>query len=312
MKFKKITLSIIAAILTTTTFSDDFLVIIEKDQFLVGGGKPSYTPWTTVSSNCSVDKNEQDVYFNYPFTQKETCEETQERIKTTYLEDGSELKEKETQKITTNSETDLVGTYMADQCSSISGTSYDYGNGYYTLDRGNKNPDVYCDMSDGGWTFYLIPLNSQNDWKNVNWYVGWTPSPGFGFTNYTDINNKCLNETGLDTYADYTSSSNTYWYKARNFLKNETNYFSSHPTAGDGAGIALGLKWTGSKWVNFKNGSTSIISPDSADAGDNCTGNLQVCGFWDARDNHSNYGYGAGAEDWEFPQTEGVLCGGKL
>ena len=204
--------TIIAGLITPTFFAlaSEYLVVIEKEKFLVGGGEPTYTPWISKGTTCFFDKVEDDVYYGYDFTQKESCTEMQERTKTIYLDDGSQLKETESQELRTESELELVGTYLLDQCSSISGTSYDYGNGYYTLDRNDKKPDVYCDMSDGGWTFYLIPLNSKDDWKNINWMTGWTPSPGFGHKSYADINNECQNETGMDAYADYTSDTQRY------------------------------------------------------------------------------------------------------
>ena len=62
----------------------------------------------------------------------------------------------------------------------------------------------------------------------------------------------------------------------------------------------------------MKGGATSILSADSSDQGDTCNGEREPCGFWDAKDNNDNYGYGAGAEDWRYSSNTGVLCGGKL
>jgi len=202
----------------------------------------------------------------------------------------------------------VVGTYLASSCSEIVGTSYDEGNGYYTLDLTSKQPNVYCDMSDGGWAFYLISSNPSDNWNSINWDT----TSYLSILNDTDLNNMCLTTTGMNAFADYTSTANTYWSKARVFLKNETNWFDFHQVAGSRGGISLGLKWTGSSWINMLGGATSLLPVDTTDSGDFCNGNLQTCGFWSGRDYKSGYGYGSGPEDWGFNETEAIMCGGKF
>lgn len=316
MKKNIITL-FISSIFIASYANSEYVVLITKENSQYQNHNEQVSDWSTISTDCSFDIYEEDIYYGISFQQTETCIENQERTITEIITDENGNKEtvvkKETREnVLPTSITTKTGTHLESSCENILINNYANTDGYYKLDRGSKQPNVYCDMNEGGYTFYLIPLNSKNDWKNINWNIGWTPSPGFGFTSYTDIENQCQNEVGLPTYTDYKSSSNHYWNVAREFLKNETNYFASHSSAGDGAGIALGLKYVSGTWKTFTNSATSLIPSDSEDAGDHCTGNLEVCGFWDARDNNSNYGYGAGPEDWNFAQTEAVLCGGKF
>ena len=161
---------------------------------------------------------------------------------------------------------------------------------------GNNEFQVYCDMETdgGGWIIYLI-RNHQTSWD-----TGWNPNPSLNINSYEDLENKC-GDLGLKVFADYQSSSSIYWEVALEYLKKQTDYFTNNNN--DGGGIALGLKWNGTNWVNMENGETSI--KENID-GDRCTGDLQLCGFWDFRDN-----YGEGPEDWLFSQTQGILCGGK-
>ncbi len=303
----------------TAYATEGFVVLIDKNTNDYENNKTSTSEWITTNTNCSVDTTDSDVYYGVPFTKTESCSEVQERTitKTITDVDGNKSVEvsTETQTITlTPLITSETGTHLESNCEDILSNGYSNTDGYYKLDRGSKQPDVFCDMSEGGYTFYLIPLNSKNDWHNINWDLGWTPSPSFGITNSSDIENECQNEVGLPTFADYKSNSNHYWHVAREFLDNETNYFNEHPSSnpGDGGGIALGLKYVSGKWVTFQNTSTALIPSDTSDAGDHCSGNLTACGFWDARDNHSSYGYGAGPEDWGWSETEAILCGGKF
>lgn len=314
---KNIITLFLSGLFITSYASNNYVVLIKKDDSKYQNHNQEVSEWITISTDCNVDIEDNQIYYGISFQQTETCNENQERTitKTITDEDGNKttVTQKETRiKPLSSVVHDKVGTHLENSCENILTKNYSDKNGYYKLDRGSQKPNVYCDMNEGGYTFYLIPLNSMDNWNNINWDIGWTPSPGFGFSNYNDIENKCQSVAGLPTYTDYKSSSNHYWNVARDFLKNETNFFASHKTAGDGAGIALGLKYVNGTWKTFSNSATSLIPSDSSDSGDHCTGDRQVCGFWDARDNNPNYGYGAGPEDWSFSQTQAVLCGGKF
>lgn len=314
----KLILSAIA-VCGTAYATENFVVLIDKKTNNYENNSISKSEWTTTNTNCSVDINNNDIYHGLVFNKTENCSEDQERTvtETTFDSNGNKqvVTRTETQTITLEPiATSETGTHLEASCENILSNGYANTDGYYKLDRGSKQPDVFCDMTEGGYTFYLIPLNAKNDWHNINWNLGWTPSPGFGITGSNDIESQCQNEVGLPTFADYKSNSNHYWNVAREFLDNETNFFEAHPNGspGDGGGIALGLKYVSGTWKTFQNTNTSLISIDTTDAGDHCTGNLEACGFWDARDNHSSYGYGAGPEDWGWLQTEAILCGGKF
>lgn len=314
---KKIILSLFI-ILATTALADNFVVVVDKDENAYNSGSVVVSDWLKINKICSYDNIAEDFYYGVDFKQIETCSIEEERtITTTRYNNGVEEVIKETEERTRSEVSeplDLVGTHLESSCQNILMNGFGSKDGYFKIKRGDKEPNVYCDMEEGGWTLYLIANNSQNDWKNIDWDTGWTPVPSLNINNYSDLENICLTATGLPTYADYqtTTSSTSYWNVAREFLYNETSWFNVPNTAGDGGGIALGLKWTGSNWVTLAGQSAGVIQPSGTDTGDLCDGNLQVCGFWDARDNLPPYGYGAGAEDWGFDQTAGVMCGGLL
>lgn len=283
----------------------------------------SYSDWAFSSyQNCYFDKLESDVYLNKDFVQTEYCEYEEERTKTTvrtYTTGEEEVLTSTEYQITEEDVTvntlSLTGTHVEESCSDILSNGYSDGNGYYTLSINEKSPNVYCNMTDydGGWTFYLI-TNTNDDWKSVDWNTGITPDPSLNLSDYDDLKNICLENYGLPVFADYTSSSYNYWYVARDFLNTETNFFDFHNSpgnVGDGAGIALGLEYVDSEWKTLEGTETSLIPADTSNSDDYCDQNLTVCGFWDIRDYHSSYGYGAGPEDWNFHSTEGVICGGK-
>ena len=176
-------------------------------------------------------------------------------------------------------------------------SKFKLNSGIYKINPDGTNEfEVYCDMETdgGGWIIYLI-RNHQTSWD-----TGWTPNPSLNINSYEDLENKC-GDLGLKVFADYQSSSSIYWEVALEYLKKQTDYFTNNNN--DRGGIALGLKWNGTNWVNMENGETSI--KENVD-GDRCSVDLEVCGFWDFKDN-----YGEGPEDWLFSQTQGILCGGR-
>ena len=315
MKNTMLSLSII---LTTNALANNFVVVVDKDKNAYNAGSVIVSDWLEIKRSCSKDHLAEDFYYGVDFKQTETCLIEEDRTVTTIrYNNGLEEEIKEIEKRTRkemSEQLSLVGTHLESSCQNILMNGFGSKDGYFKIKRGDKEPNVYCDMEEGGWTLYLIANNSQNDWKNINWDTGWTPVPSLNINNYSDLENICLNETGLPTYADYqTTTSNTnYWNVAREFLYNETSWFSKPNNAGDGGGIALGLKWIGSSWVTLSGKPAGLIQDSGTDRGDFCSGDLKICGFWDARDNVQPYGYGAGPEDWGYEQTAGVICGGLL
>lgn len=309
----RITLSLLS-IVSLSTNASPYVVLIDSNHNDYEIGGVEYSEWTQVSEECITDITESDVYFNYTEKQNKSCVATEERTKTITRSDGSKLVETESRVLPeTTTEIIITGTHKESSCSNIVSTKYDNGDGYYVISNSRIEQNVFCDMEEGGWTLFLIAIDNQTDWQNINWNYGHTPNM-IPTNSYSDLEAICQNAVGIPTYADYTSSSNKYWYVAREFLNNETNFFAAHQSKGDGGGIALGLKNLGSNnWVTLQGTATTFppVSDVTDSPGDNCTASQELCGFWDWMDYVPGYGYGAGAEDWAWTQTEGVLCGGK-
>lgn len=313
MKKSILSISILTA---TVALADNFVVVVNKEQNTYKSGEIIVSDWSEVSNDCTVDIEAESIYFGIPFNQIKTCSLKESRTITeiSYDTEGNENKTDRTEErmtVVVEDPLSVLGVHLESSCQNIILNGYSSSNGYFKIKREDKEPTVFCDMENGGWTFYLIPNNSQNDWHNINWDTGWHPVPSLNINNYSDLENKCSSETGLPVFADYQTTNETFWHVGREFLKSETNWFDT-PEAGDGGGVALGLKWSGDRWLNMEGGEVSIISSNSSDSGDTCDGNLQICGYWDAKDNNPLYGYGSGAEDWGFSQNSAVLCGGLL
>lgn len=310
---KKSLLMLSIASACSFTMANSYVTIVSKQSNDYVNSSETAGEWKTVSSNCTVDKETSAVYHSYEFEQTQKCSEVQEQ-KTTVVtvdENGNEVTRIDTStRMIELDETKVtaIGIHFESSCSDILSNGYSQGDNMYVLERTGKQPTVFCDMDEGGFTFSLVTPRGETDWMNITWNSGYAPSPNFNLNIYADIESKCQ-AIGLPTFADYTSGSNHYWNVAREFLKNETNYFK--PSQGDGAGIALGLNRSSGSWKTFSGSSTSLIPIDTSDQADHCTTGQEVCGFWDARDSHSYYGYGAGPEDWSFLNTEAIMCGGK-
>lgn len=299
---KKLLVILTLTSLNATAFNYVVVVDKEKNNYEI----IIHSEWSYVSNLCENDIEKSDIYYNYEREQKTTCILKEERT----VQIGNEYK-KEERETESTSKSAIKGTHKEEKCSDIVDTKYSEGSGYYELNRTTVQTRAYCNMEDGGWTVFLVPVNSQSDWKSVDWNQGTTP--GMNLMSYSSLEAKC-EEFGLPMFADYKESTSFYWEVARKFLKTETNYFSSHPTKSstDGGGIALGIKKINGVWLTMKDTATSLPPlTENTDRGDYCNTGSLVCGFWEWHDYIPEYGWGAGAEDWNFASTEGLICGGN-
>lgn len=220
IKKNKITLIILSITSTLAFSSDDFLVIINKDNNKFNEGEPyieyvydKWSSWENVDSayNCNNwEPLENTVPSGVSFSQNGDCKQDQDSFRDVYKKTGGgepTFFDTEYQYQTIDvAETQLAtGTKnIRNMCIDILNKGNSTGDGIYTVDTdgdGSIAPkQAYCDMTNGGWTLYdsfgthLVKTNSVNP-------IAY---------NYNSI--KTIGDFGSAGYASYFSSLNSSAY----------------------------------------------------------------------------------------------------